>query len=254
MRGLVFLAMILIVPHQMSARAQEINPALSKEASDILVHMTDFIAAAPAFTMIVDSGNEELQKSGQLLEFGAHVTLAVRRPSQANLRIDARNGANATLILDGEAISVFSVKENSYFYDSTGQPGDINTSLDFLAARLGVPRELGFFFSKDLTASLSRVKSGYYVGESTIAGVLCDHLALRNEKLDVQVWIEKGNKPAPRRLVITHKDLQGQPRVWIQFTDWDFSPDLSESMFTHSPPQDAERVGFLADLPERESE
>jgi hypothetical protein len=96
--------------------------------------------------------------------------------------------------------------------------------------------------------------SGYYVGESIVDGVMCDHLALRNEKLDVQVWIEKGNEPVPRRMVITHKKLQGQPRVWVQFTEWDFSPELSEHIFTHSPPQNAERVGFLADMSGKESE
>ena len=232
----------------------KINPALSKEASEILVHMTDFIAAAPAFTMIGHGGNEELQEDGQLLEFGADLKLAIQRPSQANLRIDTRDGANATLILDGEAISIYSVKDNMYVYDTTRQPGDINTSLDALAAQFGVPRQLSFFLSKDLTASLSRAKSGYRVGESIIDGVMCDHLALRNEKLDVQVWIEKGNEPAPRRIVITHKELQGQPSVWIQFTEWDFSPELSERIFTHSPPQHAERVGFLADMPAKESE
>jgi len=276
MRRLLLLAVFLLGPYQLPAgtvQTDEENdlgtmpadssdnpqvtmgrPALSREASEILVHMTDFIAAAPAFTMIGHGGNEELQEDGQLLEFGAHLTLAIQRPSQANLRIDTRSGTNATLILDGEAISIYSVKDNMYVYDSTRQPGDINTSLDFLAAQFGIPRQLGFFLSEDLTASLSRAKSGYRVGESTIAGVLCDHLALRNEKLDVQVWIEKGNEPAPRRIVITHKELQGQPRVWVQFTEWDFSPELSERIFTHSPPQDAERVGFLADMPGKESE
>jgi len=95
-------------------------------------------------------------------------------------------------------------------------------ALDLLAAQFGVPRQLGFFLSEDLTASLNRAKSGYRVGESTIAGVLCDHLALRNDDLDVQVWIEKG--------------------------------ELSERIFTHSPPQDAERVDFLADMLPKESE
>jgi hypothetical protein len=230
------------------------KPALSKEVLEILVHMTDFIVAAPAFTVIGDNGNEELQDDGQMLEFGAHLALTIQRPLQANLRIDIRNGANATLILDGEAISVFSVKDNMYIYDTTHQPGDINTSLNLLAAQFGVPRQLGFFLSKDLTASLSRAKSGYLVGESNIAGVLCDHLALRNDDLDVQIWIEKGNQPVPRRIVITHKELQGRPRVWVNFTEWDFSPELSEHIFTHSPPRDAERVEFLADMPGKESD
>jgi hypothetical protein len=260
MRRFLMLGVFLLVPYQLPAGAAatdaEKDPAatLSREALEVLTRMTDFISAAPVFTMIGDGGNEELQHDGQLLEFGAHITLAAQRPSQANLRIDTRDGANATLILDGETISLYSVKDNKYVYDTTRQPGDINTSLDLLAAQFGVPRQLSFFLSKDLTASLSRAKSGYRVGESTIAGVLCDHLALRNDDLDVQVWIEKGDQPVPRRIVITHKELHGRPRVWVNFTEWDFSPELSERIFTYSPPQDAERVDFLADMPGQESE
>ena len=82
-----------------------------------------------------------------------------------------------------------------------------------------------------------------------ISGVLCDHLALRGEKEDVQVWIARGDEPVPRRIVITYRELEGQPQFWAQFTEWDFSPELSETTFTFSPPADATRVQFLVDVP-----
>ena len=228
--------------------------AFSGKASEILTRSTDFISAAPAFHVVIDGGNDVLQQNGHLLEFGAHVQITIQRPSQANLRVDSRDGTAATLILDGDAISAFSVIENIFYYDSTRQPGDINESLDFLAAELGVPRQLRFFLSKDLTASLSRVKSGYYVGEATIAGVLCDHLVLRNDDLDVQLWIAKGDEPVPLRLLMLHKDLEGQPRNWLQFSEWDFSPELSDRIFTLSPPSDAERFRFFEDTLAEERE
>ena len=68
------------------------------------------------------------------------------------------------------------------------------------------------------------------------------------------VIARRGSAMPAARIVITHKELQGQPRVWVQFTEWDFSPELSERIFTHSPPQDAERVDFLGDMPRTESE
>jgi hypothetical protein len=63
----------------------------------------------------------------------------------------------------------------------------------------------------------SMAKSGYYVGEATIAGILCDNLALRNEDEDVQLWVAQGDKPVPRRIVVTYKNLDGQPQFWTQF-------------------------------------
>ncbi len=75
MRQLAFLILILIVPCKLPAGAPEISapapaggPALSKDASEILARMTDFISAAPVFTLLSDTGYEVLQKDGHLLE------------------------------------------------------------------------------------------------------------------------------------------------------------------------------------------
>ena len=274
MRRLVFLTILLIVPYPLLAGAAEINAhydvetglaqatdtaaattdesALAKDALDILTRMTDFISGEPAFSLVSDTGHEVMQKNGQLIEFGSRLTLTIQRPSQAIGRFDSRDGDISTTVLDGEAIWVYSAKEN--MYDTTRQPGDIDATLDFLAKQLGVPRQLRDFFSKDLTASLgSAVKSGYYVGKSMISGVLCDHLALRSEKEDVQVWIARGDEPVPRRIVITYREIEGQPQFWAQFTEWDFSPELSATTFTFSPPEGAKRIHFFTDLPGEES-
>jgi hypothetical protein len=270
MKKIILLILISTLPYQLSACGQEINtnpdvesgpassiessapttdqPVLAKDASDILTRMTDFMSAAPAFTFVSDTGNEGATIDGQLIELGSHFTVAIQRPSKAIGRIDSRSGDSSTTVLDGEAIWVYSTEEN--MYDTTRQPGDIDASLDFLAEQLGVPRQLRDFFSKDLTASLgSAMRSGYYVGESMISGVLCDHLALRSEKEDVQVWIAQGDEPAPRRIIIVYRQIEGQPRFWAQFTEWDFSPELSDSTFTFSPPEGATRVQFFVDVP-----
>jgi hypothetical protein len=170
------------------------------------------------------------------------------------VRFDNRNGDNATIILDGDAISVFSTRGNAYVYDTTRQPGDIDASFVFLADQLVTPDQLHHFFSIDLTGSMRRlVKSGYYIGEATIAGVLCDNLALRNEDEDVQLWVAKGDKPVPRRIVVTYKKVAGQPQFRAQFEEWNFSPELSAAKFEFLPPEGAERVHLFADLPEEES-
>ena len=251
MRRLVFLSIMLLMPYQLAATTEESE--LSEDAAKIMARMTEFIAAAPAFTLVSDTGHEVLQKNGQILEFGSQLTLAIQRPSRAIGRFDSRDGDGSITVLDGSAIWVYSAKEN--IYDTALQPGDIDASLDFLAKQLGVPRQLGDFFSKDLTASLgSAVQSGYYVGESMISGVMCDHLALRSEKEDVQVWIARGAEPVPRRIVITYRQIEGQPQFWAQFTEWNFSPELPDTAFTFSPPEGARRIRFFVDIPAENSD
>lgn len=250
MKKTILPIVILVLTAQISAQAQETDTDLDRDVADILTRMTNFISAAPAYSMVAVMGHEVLQRDGQMLEFGSNITASLRRPSQAIARFDNRDGENATIVLDGDTISVFSTKGNAEVYDVTRQPGDIDASFVFLAEQLGTADQLHHFFSIDLTDSMkSMAKSGYYVGEATIAGVLCDNLALRNEDEDVQLWVAQGDKPVPHRIVVTYKNLDGQPQFWAQFEEWNFSPNLSETSFSYSPPAHGERVDFFRDTP-----
>ncbi len=223
-------------------------PDLDKDVLNILTRMTEFISGASAFVIVADMENEVLQRDGQILEFGSRITASLQRPSQANVHFDKRNGDNVTIILDGDTISLYSIIGDAHVYDTTPQPGDIDASFVFLAESSGSPDQLNHFFSIDLTESMkSMVKSGYYVGEATIAGILCHNLALRNEDEDVQLWIEKGDMPVPRRIVVTYKNLEGQPQFRAQFEEWNFSPNFSETIFSYSPPAHADRIDFFQD-------
>ena len=269
MKQLILLVLISAVLNPISIRAQETeihdkadssashatdhssitakNPGVSKVVWDILTRMTEFISSAEGYTMVAHMGNEVVLKNGQRIELGSYVTATLRRPSQANVRFEDRDGDNATVILDGETISVFSSKENLFIYDTVRQPGDIDTSFDYLSDVLGTKDQLRDFFSIDLTETMAGlVKSGNYLGESKIAGVLCDNLALSSENQYIQLWIAKGSNPAPCRIVVTYKNVEGQPQFWAQFVEWDFSPVFSDSMFKFSPPENAERVDFFS--------
>lgn len=265
-KRLILLVLISIVLNPILSYAQETNrhnsgntsatahtpvttdkPGVSKEAWDILTRMTKFISRAQAYTVVVNMGNEIVLDNGQRLELGSYITATLKRPSQANVRFENRDGDNATVIVDGETISVFSTKENVFVYDTARQPGDIDASFDYLTDVLGTNDQLRNFFSINLTETLAGlVKSGFYIGESKIAGVLCDNLALRSENQDVQLWNAKGSNPAPCRMVVTYTKIEGQPQFWAQFGEWDFSPELSDSMFKFSPPENAERVEFFS--------
>jgi hypothetical protein len=224
------------------------GPELEAKVLDILTRMTEFISHASSYALVADTEHEFLERDGRRIEFGSHIVASVKRPSQAHVRFDNRDGDNATIILDGETVSVFSTRGSAYIYDTTPQPGDIDASFEFLAEQLQTPDQLHHFFALDLTAAMkSLLKSGNYIGEAKIAGVLCDNLALRNNDEDVQLWIEKGSMPVPRRIVVTYKNIEGQPQFRAQFSEWEFSPDLSNTVFSFSPPAHAQRIEFFGD-------
>ena len=52
--------------------------------------------------------------------------------------------------------------------------------------------------------------------------------------------------PYTRRIVIRHRLADGQPRVWVELTEWDLSPGPGDDKFTLALPPQAERVDFFS--------
>lgn len=244
---LASLLMVVLAAQPAASGAQE--RGLTDKARTVLTRMADFVSSAQSFSLSAEMGNEVLQSDGQRLEDGSRISAVFRRPAEGNVRFDNRDGYKATIVLDGESLSFVSSREAQHIYDTTVQPGDIDASFVFLARQIGVPDQLNHFFAIDLTDRLMRqARSGYVVGTANIRGVLCDNLALRSDDEDVQIWIERGALPVPRRIVVTYKNRPGQPQFWANFDRWDFSPDLAESTFSFSPPPDATRIEFFRDI------
>jgi hypothetical protein len=66
--------------------------------------------------------------------------------------------------------------------------------------------------------------------------------------VDFQVWVAQGSQPLPRRIVITYKDEPRQPQFWADLSNWNLAPEVSDALFTFTPPEGADRIPFLAEV------
>src|SRR5262249_46874413 len=80
------------------------------------------------------------------------------------------------------------------------------------------------------------------IGPSRVAGVDCEHLAFRGSKVDWQVWIERGDRPVPRKLVVTTREAAAPQ--FIAVLNWDVAPTIHEASFAFAPPEGAMRIPF----------
>jgi hypothetical protein len=247
----VMLVLLVAATHQVEGRDQPPEPAVGTTHSDnalkILAGSTQLIEAATAFSAKGDFGGDLILENGQIVEHGSSFTLVFSRPAKLYLQMNSREGYQATMLFDGETITLAAIHDGRHVYDTTPQRGDVNESLDFMVGLTGGPRELNFFLSEQFTQSLNRMRTGFYVGTSIIDGVLCDHLAVRTDSKDGQVWIERGDEPKPWRILITHREEPAKPRFWIQFDEWDFSPEISESTFKYTPPEGAVKFRYFSE-------
>ena len=148
-----------------------------------------------------------------------------------------------SLYYDGRQVSL--LNETQDFYATTPHTGSIDETLVFLKQQLGLPIPLAEFISPKVASEIVEglVFAGV-VGEETIDGVRCDHLALRNEDRGIQIWVEQGARALPRRVSITYEEEPGQPqfRAWLR--EWDVAPKIKDSVFAFQPPKSAERIAF----------
>lgn len=82
-------------------------------------------------------------------------------------------------------------------------------------------------------------------GQDFVAGVLCDHYAFRQGKIDWQIWITNGDQPLPRKVVITDRSDEARPQS-VSLLNWNLKPSFKDSAFTFVPPKGAQPIGIRA--------
>ena len=53
---------------------------------------------------------------------------------------------------------------------------------------------------------------------------------------------------AQAHCVITYKEEAEQPQFWADLSNWNLAPEVSDALFTFTPPAGAERIQFLAEV------
>ncbi len=244
---LVALTLVLLsvptVAMAMDQDAGQIENQVEAQALEILALSNNFLARLKQFRVTAEFGFDVLQESGQMIEFGSRQEVTVQRPDHFRVDFARRDGVSGHVVYDGKEIVLFNPEQA--VYAKALFKGEIDDAFGFLAEELHRPVPLRDFFSSDLNEiMIAKTESALYVGESTIGGVLCDHLALRNDIVDFQLWVVQGDEPLPHRMIITYKNEEGQPQFWAQFLKWEISPEITNDSFSYSPPKGAERIPF----------
>ena len=233
------LAMAASVATEVRAQASAVDPA----ATQILRRMTDYLGSLQRFSLDTQNTIEEVLDSGQKIQFDVSTTVVIQRPNKVRAE---RKGdlINQVVIYDGKTLTVFNA--SSKYYAVAAAPDNIDDALNFARDTLDiVPPSGDFIYSNSFDLLTAQLSSGMVVGKSMIGGVKCDHLAFRGPVVDWQIWIAEGDKPLPRKYVITTRDDPAQPQYMVLMSNWNVAPKVNDAMFRFTPPQGAKRTDFL---------
>ena len=214
---------------------------LTGDATESVVRAANFLADQPRFRVVADISFDVLQSDGRLLEFGSIREITIRRPDRVRMSVERRDGDVKTLYFDGSTILIDLPGHRAFVREE--RPGTLYAALEYLSEELGAPVPLANLFAENFAAPLeNQIDAGYYVGQAEIDGRICEHLAFRLPEVDVQLWVEEGDRPLVARIVITHRHDEGNPQFRATLHGWDVALETPETIFQFAPEEGSERL------------
>ena len=235
----MLVAVVAVSPIASLAQPSGVDP----DAIKLLRQSTDYVAGLKAFRVDTVSSLEIVTVDGQKLQFSHHVITTVQRPNRMRTE---RVGELISQVFyyDGKTLSVYLPDDR--YYATVAVPSTIEAALDFARDKLDVVAPASDLVYRNAFEVLTDgLTSAFIVGKAIVGGVRCIHIAFRNPEVDWQLWIQEGDKPLPRKFIVTSKRVPESPEFIVVMSKWDTAPKLTDAMFTFVPPKNARRIDFL---------
>ena len=209
-------------------------------AIDAIKEMSNYLMSAKTLAITTHSSMDVVTNDGQRIQLDGTTTYKVRRPGFV---IDYESNIKSRrFIYDGKNFTVYSPKLG--YYASVPAPGTNREVLDTIYNKFGIALPLEDLFRWGDGSNADRIqalKSAYEVGSATIDGVETDHFAFREEDVDWEVWIQKGDQPWPRKFVIVDRTDPARPTFTARLT-WQMNPPFTDADFAFVPDANAKRI------------
>lgn len=229
--------------------AANAGPAIEKKADDALRAMSNLLSAAQTFRFNINAMIDEETADGKEIQVERKSRILVRRPDAVASDVQGDKGA-WLFRYHGKTLSVMSKDHGKYA--TVEVPSTIDKMLDFLFDNYDLTIPVAdLAFPNPYAAMTEDVESGVYVGLHEVEGHSCHHLLFTQKNVDWQIWVDAGDKPLPRKLVITQKNEPGEPQYTAVLSGWDLAATAADSEFEFKAPAGAKAIDMAALLKER---
>jgi len=226
-----------------SATALASEVTLDPAAVERLQASMSYLGSLQQFGLVTETSIEVVLESGQKLQFDNAVDVQVKRPDKL-LAIRKGELVDQKFYYDGKSLTLQNPGRG--VYATVDAPPTLEAMLDFARESLDIVAPAGdFIYSNAAEILLDGVHTAFEVGPAEVGGVLCDHLAFRADHIDWQIWVEQGERPLPRKLVLTSTDVLNAPQFTVLIREWNLQPNLTDEIFRFTPPDGAMAIDFI---------
>lgn len=234
-------------PQAEPAKVPEVDP------KQVLRQMCDYLKSLEEFSYKGEVTDDHTYSAGNKLQFAFGLEGYVKRPDK--IRLSAKGDLqNKEVFYDGKTFTIYDTVKK--VYATAAMPPTIDEALAKADSDYGIRLIPAQLAKTNLFEEVTKeIEDSVYVGEGTVFGVKCHHVAFDKGKTVVQAWVEASDKPVLRKVVLTYKDVEFSPQWTVYLTDWNVSPQLADNLFVFTPPQGAQKIDFMAlkkaEAPER---
>lgn len=209
------------------------------DAIDAVKKMAAYLHTLKSYQVIDDVTEDDVLEDGLTVQSTSKVDYLLARPNR--MRIEVTSDERHRLYLyDGKNFTVFARLVN--YYATVPAPPTIGELFEKITDKYDIELPLYDLYnwgSKD--EDINKIKTAVDIGPSSVNGVTCEHYAFHQEGVDWQIWIQLGEFPLPRKLVITTLTDDARPQHSDTLT-WNLAPSFNDGAFAFDPPPDAKRV------------
>jgi hypothetical protein len=180
---------------------------------------------------------------GLIVSNAEEVSVSIKRPG--SMLITSSDGeATKGFYFHNGLFTLFNSAKN--LYGQADIPKEIEAAINYALNELGIEAPLMDMLYKDAATHLitSNETILYLTDKARVGGADCHHLAIRSAEADVQLWVEEGERPLTRKIVITSKWEGGSPRFTANL-DWDTNPEFKPGIFEFKAPEGATKIEFI---------
>lgn len=219
-------------------------PAAAAESPfGVLKRMSGYLGAIKRFSFNATDTVDKLLDSGQKVQMTTNRRVRVARPDKVQVEASGDIGSRKGYY-NGKTLTLFDPKGKEYGVVEV--PGEIDTLLDFLDREYGLTLPVIDIIHSDLYNAIdSPTIQGSYLGRHKVGDAECHHLAFQGDRADWQIWVEAGERPLPRKLVITYKKMPHSPEYEATIGNWNLDPNLPPALFEFTPPAGVEKRDTL---------
>jgi hypothetical protein len=203
--------------------------------------MGKYLRSLQRFEVTSKSTFDIVLENDQKTEFEAKIHYIVQRPDKlfADIKSDRKH---RQYFYDGKKFTIYAPKEKFYGELAfTGPVGSLVKKLNDYG--IEVPLSDLFVWGTE-EAKFRKITSAMFLNEENQGKQVQDHFAVRQDKIDWQVWIQKGAHPLPQKVQYEINDDSARPKM-SSTLKWNINLTLTGATFEFKPPREGQKIKVI---------